>query len=71
MKVVLSFVSIVTGALGGAGVLVLLQQQGAVYPTRTVAIVALLLGVLWGVALPSVARTMRARSWRRQHAASA
>ena len=61
MKLVLSFVGIVGGVLTAIGLLVMLQQQGSVYPTRNVAILTVLLGILWGVLLPSLAMTMRSR----------
>lgn len=57
----LSLVSVAAGALLGLGVLVLLQQAGTVYPTVIVTIVAVVLGALWGVALPSLGRTLGAR----------
>jgi hypothetical protein len=56
----LSLVSVVSGALTALGLLVLLQQAGTVYPTRTVTIVGLLLGLVWGIAVPSVARSVGA-----------
>ena len=65
MKIVLSLVAIAGGVLTAIGVLVMLQQQGTVYPTRNVAILTVVLGVVWGVLLPSLAKTMRAASARR------
>jgi hypothetical protein len=54
-----SVVAMGTGVLGGLGVLTMLQQQGSVYPTRTVAIVAMVLGLLWGIAVPTLLRWLR------------
>lgn len=61
-----SLVSMVSGALSGLGVLVLLQQAGTVYPTRVVTVVAVLLGLAWGVAVPSLGRVRRIRAIRRR-----
>jgi hypothetical protein len=51
-----SIVAMVAGVLGGLGVLTMLQQQGTVYPTRNVAILAAVLGLLWGIVVPSLLR---------------
>jgi hypothetical protein len=66
-----SVVAIVTGAIGGLGVLVLLQQAGTVYPTRNVTILAVVLGVAWGIAVPSLMRLRKVRRVNRNLAARA
>lgn len=53
---VFSILSIVGGVLTGIGVLALLQQAGSVYPTRNVTILAAVLGLVWGIVVPTVAR---------------
>jgi hypothetical protein len=62
IRPVFSLLGMAGGVLSGIGVLVLLQQAGLVYPTRTVAILAVVLGFLWGIALPSL---KGARRWRK------
>ena len=62
IKIVISFVGVVGGIMSGVGVLSLLQQAGSVYPTRNVAILAVVLGALWGIALPSLTRTRAHRA---------
>ena len=62
IRIVISFVGIVGGIMSGLGVLGLLQQAGSVYPTRNVAILAVVLGALWGIALPSLTRTRAVRA---------
>jgi hypothetical protein len=61
VKPAFSVLSIIGGIMTGLGVLVLLQQAGSVYPTRNVTILALLIGILWGIFLPTLTRTMAAR----------
>ena len=51
-----SIVAVVGGVLGGLGVLTMLHQAGSVYPTRNVAILAAVLGLLWGILVPSFLR---------------
>lgn len=53
---VLSVLSIIGGLLSGLGVLVLLQQAGVVYPTLIVTILALVLGLVWGIVVPTLVR---------------
>ena len=48
----------VGGALLGAGVLTLLQQYSLVYPTRGVALTALLAGIVVGAILPVIAHVL-------------
>jgi uncharacterized membrane protein len=57
----LSVLSIVGGILGALGILGYLQQAGAVYPTMIVTIVAVVLGIVWGIALPTLLTRMRVR----------
>jgi hypothetical protein len=65
----LSILGMGSGIVGGLGALTLLQQAGSVYPTRTVTIVAALLGLAWGVAVPSLRRYLRVRKIDRRIAA--
>ena len=60
-QIVLSVVSMAGGIMSGIGVLVLLQQAGSVYPTRNVTILAAVLGLLWGIFLPTLTRTRALR----------
>jgi hypothetical protein len=50
-----SVLGLVSGAFGGLGVLILLQQSGTLYPTRTAALIGLVVGVGVGVGLPMLA----------------
>ncbi|HEX7464968.1 MAG TPA: SH3 domain-containing protein, partial [Actinomycetota bacterium] len=52
----ISAVSIAASLLASLGVIVLLQQFGVVYPTVSVAIVGLALGLAFGVLVPSLVR---------------
>jgi hypothetical protein len=62
MKPVFSVLSIIGGFLTGLGVLGYLQQSGSVYPTRNLTIVAAVLGIVWGIVVPTVWRSIRQRS---------
>jgi hypothetical protein len=58
----MSVLGLVSGAFGGLGVLVLLQQFAVLYPTRIATIVAVLGGAVIGLGAPLVAsRTARGR----------
>ena len=48
------------------GILLVLQQRGSVFPTSTVEIVALAIGVLAGVAVPSLIRLSVIRRYHRR-----
>jgi hypothetical protein len=52
----ISVVSILGSLLASLGIIVLLQQFGVVYPTVTVVIVGLLLGLAFGLLVPSLVR---------------
>jgi hypothetical protein len=60
-QIVISFVGIVGGIFTAFGVLVLFQQAGMIYPTRNVGILTIVLGALWGIAVPSLTRSMALR----------
>ena len=66
---VITVLGIVSGFIGGIGALTLLQQAGIVYPTRDVTIVAAVLGIAWGVLVPSLRRFRRVRRINRRLAA--
>jgi len=63
-----SALGLLGGFLSGLGILVLLQQYALVYPTRTVAVTGLVLGLATGIAVPSL---IRLRGVRRVNAAVA
>jgi membrane-bound ClpP family serine protease len=68
-----SVIGIAGSILGAIGVLVILQQQGWVYPTTTVEIMALVIGLIIGVGVPSLfrliaVRRINRRAARRSHA---
>ena len=69
----LTVVGIGGGILGALGLLVVLQQRGLVFPTTTTGIVTVVGGVLFGVAVPSLARLVAVRrinrAWRARAAA--
>ena len=48
------------------GILLVLQQRGSVFPTSTVEIVALVIGFLAGVAVPSLIRLSVVRRYNRR-----
>jgi len=52
----LSLFGIVGSVFGAIGVLVTLQQRGLVFPTTIVEIVTIIIGVLLGLAVPSLIR---------------
>ena len=51
-----SLVSMVSGVMVGISILVLLHQNGTLYPTRTGAIIAVVGGLLFGILVPSLMR---------------
>lgn len=65
----ITVLGVLSGLIGGIGVLTLLQQAGIVYPTRNVTLVAAALGIAWGVAVPSLRRLRRIRRINRRLAA--
>lgn len=69
-----SIIGIAGSILGAIGVLVILQQQGWVYPTTIVEIMTLVIGFIVGVGVPSLFRLIAVqrinrRVVRRSHAA--
>lgn len=55
-KPLFSFVSMASGILLGISILVLLHQNGTLYPTRNSVIFAAVGGLLFGIAVPSLMR---------------
>ena len=55
-KPLFSLVGMVSGVLLGLSVLVLLHQNGTLYPTRNSVIVAVVAGLLFGIVMPSLMR---------------
>lgn len=62
-----SVVGILGGIVGAFGVVVLLQQYGRAYPTRSLLVVALAMGAITGVALPSLGRLYAVHRWNAYH----
>jgi hypothetical protein len=58
----LSLFGLLAGLVGGVGVGVLLQQYGVVYPTDSVTIVYLVVGLLTGLVVPSIGRYFGVRA---------
>ncbi len=50
-----SVLGLVSGVIGGLGILILLQQLGTLFPTRNAAIVGLVLGAALGLIIPMLA----------------
>ena len=67
MKPLFSVVGMLGGVLTGIGVLAMLQQSGTVYPTQNVTIVAAVLGLVWGILVPTL---VQGRKIRKRRAAS-
>jgi hypothetical protein len=57
----LSALGLAAGLLGGLGVGVLLQQYAVIFPTRTVGIAELVIGLALGLVLPSAGRMLGVR----------
>ena len=55
-KPLFSLVSMASGILLGISILVLLHQNGSLYPTRNSLIVAVVGGLLFGIVVPSLMR---------------
>ena len=55
-KPLFTLVSMASGILLGISILVLLHQNGSLYPTRNSLIMAVVLGLLFGIAVPSLMR---------------
>jgi hypothetical protein len=58
----LSLFGVLAGLVGGVGVGVLLQEYGVVFPTGSVAILYLVVGLLTGVVVPSIGRWFGVRA---------
>jgi hypothetical protein len=58
----LSLFGLLAGLVGGVGVGVLLQQYAVVYPTRSVAIIYIVVGLLTGLVIPSIGRWFGVRA---------
>jgi sorbitol-specific phosphotransferase system component IIC len=54
-------IGILGSLVGALGVLVVLQQRGQIFPTLSVEIVTLVIGLLVGIAVPSLARLIAVR----------
>jgi hypothetical protein len=54
----LSAIGLASGVLGGFGVAILLQEYAVLFPTRTVAIAELAIGLALGLVLPSLGRAL-------------
>lgn len=64
MKPLFSVVGMLGGVLTGLGVLTMLQQSGTVYPTQNVTVVAAVLGLVWGILLPTLVQGRKIRKRR-------
>ena len=62
----LSFVSMVSGVLFALSILVLLHQNGSIYPTRTAAVGTIVFGLVLGIVLPTMTRQRAIRRARRR-----
>ena len=56
-----SLVSMVSGMLLGLSILVLLHQNGTLYPTRMSVVYAVVAGLLFGILVPSLRRLFAVR----------
>ena len=65
-KPLFSLVSIVSGLLLAVSILTLLHQNGTLYPTRTMAILTLVAGFLFGIVVPSLTRLLAVRKANRR-----
>ncbi|HLX31415.1 MAG TPA: hypothetical protein VKR79_01475 [Gaiellaceae bacterium] len=64
----ISVVGVIGGLLTGLGAGTLLQEYAIVYPSRTWALIYILGGIAFGLAVPSLARVRAVRRWNRRHA---
>ena len=55
-KPLFSLVGMASGVLLGISILVLLHQNGTLYPTRNSVIIAAVAGLLFGIVVPSLMR---------------
>ena len=60
-----SVFGMVTGVLGGLGVVVLLQEYAIAYPTRNVTLAGMIIGLLVGIKVPSLFKLRAVRKFNR------
>lgn len=69
IRPIFRFLPIVLGVFQGLAILIILQQMGKIVASAGALVVAVLLGILFGIALPSIAYLFAASSANRKLAA--